>query len=87
MKINETTERGIKMKYEHVADRLKRLMHKTIFKFNILTHPMIKLSDIDLIGKILSTPYKLEYFASSHLHATERIVVKSLMKDQNEFKQ
>ncbi len=87
MKINETTERGIKMKHKHAADRLKGLMYKTIFKFNLLTHPMIKLSDIDSIGKILSTPYKFKYYASSHLHATERIMVRSLMKDQNEFKQ
>lgn len=75
------------MKHEHAADRFEGLMYKTIFKFNLLTHPMIKLSDIDLIGKILSTPYKFKYYASSHLHATERIVVRSLMKDQNEFKQ
>ena len=75
---SKTTQRGIKMKHGLAADRIQGLMYKTIFKFNLLTHPMIKLSNIDSIGKILSTPYKFKYYASSHLHATERIVVKSL---------
>lgn len=75
------------MKHGLAADRIDGLMYKTIFKFNLLTRPMIKLSDIDSISKILSTPYNFKYYASSHLHAVERIIVKSLRKDQNEFKQ
>ena len=75
------------MKHGLAADRIKGLMYKTLFKFNRLTYPMIKLSNIDSISKILNTPYNFKYYASTNLHATERIVVKSLMKDQNEFKQ
>lgn len=66
------------MKHGLAADRLDRLMHKTLFKFNRLTYPIIKFSNIDSISKILNTPYNFKYYASTSLHATERIVVKSL---------